>query len=145
MAAPTDAVRPTSDRVREAMFNRLFSLGALADASVVDAFAGTGALGIEALSRGARRAVFVDSDRAAVAAVRENLAALDLTAEVVHGDALTVLRRLRDVDLVLADPPYDFAAWPELLDDAVSFQAVFVSPAAEVLSAVSVRPTLLQL
>lgn len=109
--------RPTSDRVREAVFNALHSIGALEGARVLDLFAGSGALGIEALSRGASAAVFVESERSALAAIRTNLAGTGLAdrAEVVAGDAVrfcaTTARRF---DLGLADPPYAFDAWPQL-------------------------------
>jgi 16S rRNA (guanine966-N2)-methyltransferase len=102
--------RPTSDRVREAIFSML---GDLHEARVLDLFAGTGALGIEALSRGAARAVFVERNGAALAALRANLQALELdedVAEVRRGEALTALRSARagaeTYDLVLIDPPY---------------------------------------
>jgi 16S rRNA (guanine966-N2)-methyltransferase len=109
--------RPTADRVREAMFNALHSLDGVEGATVVDLFAGSGALGIEALSRGAVHATFVDSDRHALAAVRANLEATGLTeqAMVRQGDALTLA--LDPVDLALLDPPYAFGdeAWARLL------------------------------
>lgn len=113
--------RPTSDRVREAMFNSLFSLDAIEGARVLDAFAGSGALGIEALSRGALHATFVETGRDALAALRENLEMLQLGAQgrVVPGDALVHLERTaveeRHYDLVLLDPPYGFDQWGELL------------------------------
>ena len=113
--------RPTSDRVREAMFNSLFSLDAIEGARVLDAFAGSGALGIEALSRGALHATFVETGRDALAALRENLETLQLGAQgrVVPGDALVYLERTaveeRHYDLVLLDPPYGFDQWGELL------------------------------
>jgi len=113
--------RPTSDRVREAMFNSLFSLDAIEGARVLDAFAGSGALGIEALSRGAMHATFVETGRDALAALRENLETLQLGAQgrVVPGDALAHLERTAaegsDYDLVLLDPPYGFDQWNELL------------------------------
>ena len=112
--------RPTSDRVREAMFNSLFSLDAIEGARVLDAFAGSGALGIEALSRGALHATFVETGRDALAALRENLETLQLGAQgrVVPGDALVHLERTaveeRHYDLVLLDPPYGFDQWGEL-------------------------------
>src|SRR4051794_27692158 len=89
--------RPTGDRVREATFNALHSLGALEGATVVDLFAGSGALGIEALSRGASRATFVDADRRAIRAVEANLAATDLAsqAEIVSTSAERVLDEAR--------------------------------------------------
>jgi len=101
--------RPTSDRVRENIFNLV---GPLDGARVLDLFAGSGALGIEALSRGATRAVFVDSDRDAVRAIERNLEKLRLTgARVVRGDALLTLAQEAiagaKYDLVLVDPPYD--------------------------------------
>ena len=113
--------RPTSDRVREAMFNSLFSLDAIEGARVLDAFAGSGALGIEALSRGALHATFVETGRDALAALRENLETLQLGAQgrVVPGEALAHLERTAaegsHYDLVLLDPPYGFDQWDELL------------------------------
>ncbi len=112
------SVRPTSDRVREALFASLGSLGVVEGARVVDLFAGTGALGIEALSRGAAHATFVDSDPAAVAAIRDNLrhTGLEAAAEVVGGDVLAFLRGCRQTfDLALVDPPYAFGGWAELM------------------------------
>ena len=109
IAAPRGTVtRPTGDRVREAAFNLL---GPIEDASVLDLFAGSGAMGLEALSRGARRCVFVESDRAAGRVVQQNLERLRLTgALVLQRDALSFLREERArgsrYDLVLADPPY---------------------------------------
>jgi 16S rRNA (guanine966-N2)-methyltransferase len=118
LAAPRGrSTRPTSDRVREALFS---ILGELDGARVLDLFAGSGALGIEALSRGAVDAVFVDSSAAAVAAVRRNLSALGIESEVRRQDALVYLRGAsRDArlyDLVFLDPPYRHASalGPEL-------------------------------
>jgi 16S rRNA (guanine966-N2)-methyltransferase len=102
-------VRPTSDRVREALFS---ILGDRVDGSrVLDLFAGSGALAIEALSRGADSAVLVESDRRAVAAIRANLDAIgDAGARVEPVDALAWLRRARgEYDLVFLDPPYSSA------------------------------------
>jgi 16S rRNA (guanine966-N2)-methyltransferase len=108
------ATRPTSDRVREALFAML---GELDGARVLDLFAGTGALGIEALSRGAASAVFVERDARAATVLRENLAALGIgseRADLRRADALAALRTARErgelYDLVLIDPPYGDAA-----------------------------------
>jgi len=105
--------RPTLDRVRESLFNALGSLDVVVGAEVLDLFAGSGALGIEALSRGAARCTFVDDDRAARAAVEANLRSTGFTevATVVAGDALAWLGgpgAAARFDLVLCDPPYAF-------------------------------------
>jgi 16S rRNA (guanine966-N2)-methyltransferase len=101
--------RPTSDRVREALFS---ILGDIANARVLDLFAGSGALGLEALSRGAKTAVFVDTDPKAIAAIGANLDALDLLAPVHKRDALAYLHNASDgpFDLVFLDPPYSSAS-----------------------------------
>lgn len=117
-APPGRGTRPTSDRVREAVFSMLTSMDAVGGARVFDLFAGSGALGIEALSRGAAAATFVDSDRGAIDAITDNLAVLGATASlarVVRADALTFSATAPGVDLVLADPPYGFERWDELL------------------------------
>ena len=108
------ATRPTGDSVREAAYNLI---GPVEDATVLDLFAGSGAMGLEALSRGAQRCVFVESDRAACAVIRDNLEKLRLTGALVLGkDVFQALREERGAgrsyDLVLVDPPY--GAWPEL-------------------------------
>ncbi len=100
---------PTGDRVREAAFALV---GSVEDASVLDLFAGSGAMGLEALSRGAARCVFVERDRAACRVIQANLEKLRLTGAVVENrDAGSALREERErehrYDLVLADPPYD--------------------------------------
>lgn len=112
---PGDATRPTTDKVREAVFNALGSLGVVEGAEVLDLFAGTGAMGIEALSRGAARCSFVENDRAAVAVLRRNIDALGLggRADVVVSDARTACRGRWD--LVIADPPYGHLDWAGLL------------------------------
>jgi 16S rRNA (guanine966-N2)-methyltransferase len=110
IAAPSGVVtRPTSDRVREAVFS---IVGSVEGASVLDLFAGSGAMGLEALSRGAASCVFVERDRAAARVIQANLEQLRLTgAVVVTGDAAAALREERErgrlYDLVLVDPPYD--------------------------------------
>lgn len=124
LAAPVGAgVRPTSDRVREAIFDILYSLGGVDGLQVVDLFAGTGALGIEALSRGAASVTFVERDPLSLAAIRRNLESVGLGEGERSGDA-TVVRA--DVgawvastasryDLALCDPPYDYDDWGTLV------------------------------
>ena len=115
IAAPHGAeTRPTSDRVRENVFNLV---GPVDGAAVLDLFAGSGALGIEALSRGATRAVFVERDADAARTIERNLDKLRLTgARVVRADAVTTLAQEaaagRKYDLVLVDPPYGM--YPDL-------------------------------
>jgi 16S rRNA (guanine966-N2)-methyltransferase len=100
--------RPTADRVRESVFNLV---GPLEGADVLDLYAGSGALGLEALSRGASRAVFVERDADAAAAIERNLDKLGLRGTVVRQDAVTALAGEagsgRKYDLVLVDPPYE--------------------------------------
>jgi 16S rRNA (guanine966-N2)-methyltransferase len=100
--------RPTSDRVRENVFN---ILGPVDGANVLDLYAGSGAMGLEALSRGASRAVFVERDGEAIRAIERNLDKLRLSATVLRQDAMTALAAEagagRKYDLVLVDPPYE--------------------------------------
>jgi 16S rRNA (guanine966-N2)-methyltransferase len=107
IAAPTGRdTRPTSDRVRENAFNLI---GPVDDAEVLDLFAGSGALGLEALSRGAAHATFVENDRDACRVIGANLDKLGLRGTVLCQDALrAVAQEGRRYDLVLCDPPYDF-------------------------------------
>ncbi|MBU9764456.1 16S rRNA (guanine(966)-N(2))-methyltransferase RsmD [Mycobacterium sp. TNTM28] len=105
--------RPTSDRVREALFNALTARLDFAGMSVLDLYAGSGALGLEALSRGAASATFVEADHRAAAVIADNIAALGVRAATVRrGSVETVLAAgtARPFDLVLADPPYDLDA-----------------------------------
>ena len=126
LAAAPRGVRPSADRVREALFARLPGLEDGAGWKVLDLYAGTGSLGIEALSRGAGRAVFVERSRAAVAVLRRNLAALGLEARsrVLAVDARSAARRLaaerERFRLVLADPPYADPGWGEALASLVA-------------------------
>jgi 16S rRNA (guanine966-N2)-methyltransferase len=119
-APPGSDTRPTSDRVREALFS---ALGPLDGEAVLDLFAGSGALAIEALSRGAGRAVLVEKDGRAATVIRRNLDALDLgppTVALRRRDALAAVRDAREAgesyDLVFLDPPYRLATGlgPEL-------------------------------
>jgi len=105
-APPGQGTRPTADRVRETLFSMLASrLGSFDDLRIADLFAGSGALGFEALSRGAVSATFVDSDTAAAAAIKRNASKLGTAAEILGGSALA-LPRARQFDLIFADPPY---------------------------------------
>lgn len=104
-------LRPTSDRLRETLFNILQSR--IEDATFLDVFAGSGAIGIEALSRGARRAVFIESSRRAVPILEENIAHCEIedTARVIARDAIAALKFLASsearFDIIYIDPPYE--------------------------------------
>jgi 16S rRNA (guanine966-N2)-methyltransferase len=111
-------VRPTSDRVREAVFNALYSLDdPIEGATVLDLFAGTGALGLEALSRGAAAATFVEHHRSATTALTANIETLGFAgvATVVRADARRWLANAPHFDVAFLDPPYDFDGWEPLL------------------------------
>ena len=114
--------RPTADRVREAVFSML---GDVSGARVLDLYAGSGALGIEALSRGAESAVFVERDRAALTALQRNLEATGARGEVRRQDVARFLARPAGTfDLVFCDPPYDGApAIAEALAEALPAMA----------------------
>ena len=109
---PETGVRPATNRVREAVFSTLLTFfeKGVEGRSVLDLFAGTGSLGIEALSRGAGRVTFVDVKRESVRAIKKNLEILDLIAEVAHSDVRTFLKRRRnsDYDIIFMDPPYRY-------------------------------------
>ena len=131
--APTsDATRPTTDMVREAVFNALRSLDVVEGARVLDLFAGTGAMGIEALSRGAAHCVFVERDRDALAVLKKNISALGLSdrTSVLAIDAMTAASRQPDIDLIIADPPYGFDQWHDLIIDAQASVVVLESDRA---------------
>jgi 16S rRNA (guanine966-N2)-methyltransferase len=110
LVSPPRGVRPTSDRVRESLFSRL---GDISEAHVLDLFCGTGSLGIEAISRGASRAVFVDRSGASIRAVSLNIDNLGIESqcEILRGEVRATVRRLAKqgerFDLIFADPPYD--------------------------------------
>jgi 16S rRNA (guanine966-N2)-methyltransferase len=116
-APTTEATRPTTDKVREAVFNSLRSMDVVEGARVLDLFAGTGAMGIEALSRGAAHCVFVESDRAALAVLRTNLQQLGVAdkSTVISGDAVMQASQQQGIDLLIADPPYGYKDWARLL------------------------------
>jgi 16S rRNA (guanine966-N2)-methyltransferase len=138
LRAPAGAeTRPTADKVREALFS---ILGPVDGLDVLDLYAGSGAVGLEALSRGAASATFVESGRQAVAAIRANLAAAGEEAEIAASDVARWLRsaaeRGREFDLVFCDPPYDAAAeiaqtLTELLPRVAAPQALIVTESSK--------------
>ena len=109
-----DQVRPTTDQVKEAVFNILRD--SVEGRRVLDLFAGTGQLGIEALSRGAKEAVFVDASAASVKLVKENLDLCCFKAQVIHTDALSYLKHCGKFDVIFLDPPYDSDLYEEALE-----------------------------
>ena len=124
-------VRPTSDRVREAIFDILGSRGGVEGLRVVDLFCGSGAMGIEALSRGAASVTFVDRDPDALAATEKNLTTTGQpdpgTATLVRAELPGWLSGATPVDLALCDPPYDFDRWDLLLRALPADEAVLES------------------
>ena len=111
--------RPTLDQVKEGIFSAIqFEVEGR---RVLDLFAGSGQMGIEALSRGARSAVFVDESRAAVQLVRANLALCRLQGDVVQGESLGYLRTCGKFDLIFLDPPYDTGLLDKALENVVQF------------------------
>ena len=109
---PDIGVRPATNLVREAIFSTLptFLEGGIHNLHVLDLFAGTGSLGLEAISRGAGSVTFVDRDAESVRAIRKNLDVLRYTAQVVRSDVIQYLKRSRrlEFDLVFMDPPYRY-------------------------------------
>jgi 16S rRNA (guanine966-N2)-methyltransferase len=108
LAVPKRGVRPTMDRVKDAIFSRLGD--AIVGARVLDLFSGTGALGIEALSRGAAAAVFVEEDRQSVEVLGKNLAKTKLKGRIRNQDVFDFLRRASNAgefQIIFADPPYE--------------------------------------
>jgi 16S rRNA (guanine966-N2)-methyltransferase len=140
IASPKGArTRPTSDRVREALFDLV---GPVDGASVLDLYAGSGALGLEALSRGAARCVFAETDPAACRVIRRNLEQLGLVGgRVVQRDAVALLRGERAAgtqhDLVLADPPYE--RWAEVEQWLATELSAVVAPSGLVVVETSAR------
>ena len=138
LVAPSGTgIRPTSDRVREAIFDILYSQGGVEGAQVVDLFAGSGALGIEALSRGAASVTFVEQDPVALDAIRANLASVGLGEAERDGDA-TVVRADVDrwvattasrYDLAIVDPPYRYEGWDDLVSRLPADFAILESDA----------------
>jgi 16S rRNA (guanine966-N2)-methyltransferase len=112
-----EVTRPTADRTREALFSMLVSrLGSFEDLRVADLFAGSGALGLEALSRGAAHCTFVEHDRAAVDALKANIAKLGASADVRAQSVLSLGNAPLPYDLILMDPPYETGAGEVALD-----------------------------
>lgn len=116
-----DATRPTADRVREALFSMLASrLGSFEDLAVADLFAGSGALGLEALSRGAKSCIFVEQDKPALDALRTNITRLggakEIGADVRAQSVLALGHAVAPLDLIVMDPPYDSGAGAVALD-----------------------------
>ncbi|WP_302702089.1 16S rRNA (guanine(966)-N(2))-methyltransferase RsmD [uncultured Actinomyces sp.] len=132
LAVPKSGTRPTSERVREALFSRLDHMNVLEGATVLDLFAGTGALGLEALSRGAARATLVEKASAAARVATANVRATGLSARVVTADVRAYLGARSgealtgEVDLVFIDPPYDIAE--EDMATVLSALAPWVGP-----------------
>lgn len=118
LAAPKgDATRPTADRTREALFSMLTSrIGSFEGLAVADLFAGSGALGIEALSRGAGSCLFVEQDGAALDALKANLARLGARADVRATSVMALGPATAPLDIVMMDPPYDTGAGLVALD-----------------------------
>jgi len=118
VAPKGDATRPTADRTREALFSMLASrLGSFEGLAVADLFAGSGALGLEALSRGAASCLFVEQDRAALDALRTNIARLDAHGAQVRAQSVLGLGpAAAPLDLLLLDPPYGTGAGSVALD-----------------------------
>ncbi|GAA0480348.1 16S rRNA (guanine(966)-N(2))-methyltransferase RsmD [Parasphingorhabdus litoris] len=117
VAPKGDTTRPTADRTRERLFSMLTSrLGDFADLQVLDLFSGSGALGLEALSRGAAHCTFVEQDRDALKALEKNIDTLGAKADVRIGSALALGPARKTYDLILMDPPYDTGAGAVALD-----------------------------
>lgn len=133
LRAPKGETRPTTDRTREAIFNLVQHRIALPGARVLDLFAGSGALGLEALSRGAASVTFVEQRGQALSTIRHNAAALDVADQctLLRADALRFLRATPNVayDLILADPPYalaDLVRLPDLVLAHLASDGLFV-------------------
>ena len=118
-------MRPTTDYAREAIFSMLESRGGLYDLVVADLYCGSGAMGIEAMSRGAAKVYFIDSDPACLAAARENLEPLQMDGEAVYVRAtLPLWQPMSDLDLVLADPPYGPMDLDSVLEDVTAARII---------------------
>jgi 16S rRNA (guanine966-N2)-methyltransferase len=144
VAPPGEATRPTADRTRETLFSMLVSrLGSFDELTVADLFAGSGALGLEAVSRGAARAVLVDNDRAAIKAIEANIASLGASDRCeVRAHSALALPRGQAFDLIFADPPYTASSGSEAV--AAVAAAGWLSPggwlAVETMRGVEIEP-----
>lgn len=117
LAPKGDATRPTADRTREALFSMLTSrVGSFEGLAVADLFAGSGALGFEALSRGAASCLFVEQDRTAVDALRANAEKLGIRADIRASSVMALGPAAKPLDLILMDPPYGTGAGSVALD-----------------------------
>jgi 16S rRNA (guanine966-N2)-methyltransferase len=141
---PASGVRPATNLVREAIFSTLFSFfeGGVRGLKILDLFAGTGSLGIEALSRGASSAVFVDKNRESIRSIRKNLEILGFTRgsslqegggaswEVFGSDVISYLKRNRDLafDLVFVDPPYRYTRTDEVVEQLIKSLVAWGAP-----------------
>ena len=122
------SIRPTTDRQRESLFNILANMNSIINANVLDLYAGTGALGIEAFSRGAQSVVFIDNSRKAIRLIRNNLKLLQIehSINVIQCDILKSLACLKDkvFDLILMDPPYHHSCIFKTLCNIVEQQCI---------------------
>lgn len=126
---PGDRTRPTTDRVREALFSMLASrLGSFAELRVADLFAGSGALGLEALSRGAAHCTFVERDRSAVSALQANISTLGAAADVESRPVENIRAASAPYDLIFLDPPYAQALVEPTI--AILFEHGWIAPSA---------------
>jgi 16S rRNA (guanine(966)-N(2))-methyltransferase RsmD len=123
-----DGLRPTSDSLRETLFNVLGPT--VSGVRILDAFAGTGAVGIEAISRGATRATFIERDTRAIKLIEDNISALGIAAEcaIIRGDFMRTQAPAERFDLIFLDPPYELAE----LDEAIGRAAAAIAPGGRV-------------
>ena len=121
---PGDKIRPTTDMVKEALFNIIqFDIEGR---SILDLFAGTGQLGIEALSRGAKSAVFIDNSPAAVKIITKNLDHCKLEGQAIIDDALNYIKRSKTHDIIFVDPPYESGLYDKILQKIYEFDILSI-------------------
>ena len=131
-------IRPTSDQVKESVFNII--QGDVEGRACLDLFAGTGQMGIEALSRGAKSCVFVDQSRTAVKLTKDNLEKTKLSGNVFQGDALRFLESREQYDLIFVDPPYQAGLYPEVLKRIKNFDKLHLGGIIVVESSADYEP-----